>query len=174
MEPSPQPGDRLTTALAPDADAVAEWIGPEAFNRWRQLQAWIEQNYPQVFAPEWLNGGRKRGWSLRYKKTKAFCTLIPGYRGFSVVIVFGGAEREKFEERRYSWREQLTQLYDSAKTYPDGRFLTLAVSSSDDLEEAKELLIMKRPPPLGRTARRSSAGPSASGAAFSRSENRHG
>ena len=147
MEPSLQPGDRLTTALPPDADSLAEWIGPEALKRWRQLQAWIEQNYPQVFAPEWLNGGRKRGWSLRYKKTKAFCTLIPGYRGFSVVIVFGGAERGKFEERRYSWRDQLVQLYDSAKTYPDGRFLTLAVSSGDDLEEVKELLIMKRPPP---------------------------
>jgi hypothetical protein len=170
MEPSPHPGDRLTTALAPDAGTLGEWIGPDALNRWRQLEAWIEQNYPGVFAPEWLNGGRKRGWSLRYKKTKAFCTLIPGFGGFSVVIVFGGAERENFEERRNSWRDQLIELYDSAKTYPDGRFLTLAVSSSDDLEEVKELLIMKRPPPLGRTARR----PSAAGAAFSRSENGHG
>src|SRR4051794_9177549 len=56
MEPSPQAGARLTTALAPDADTVGEWIGPEAFNRWRQLEAWIDQNYPGVFAPEWLNG----------------------------------------------------------------------------------------------------------------------
>ena len=143
---APIAGERLTTALAPCADTVAKWIGPEASKRWRQLKAWIDGNYPGVFAPEWLNGGRKRGWSLRYKKTKAFCTLIPGYGGFSVVIVFGGAEREKFEERRYSWRDELIELYDSAKTYPDGRFLTLPVSSGDDLEEVKELLIMKRPP----------------------------
>ncbi|WP_433969796.1 DUF3788 family protein [Tunturiibacter gelidiferens] len=59
----------------------------------------------------------------------------------------GGAEREKFEERRYVWRSQLVKLYDEAKIYPDGRFLTVAISSAEDRREVMELLIMKRPPP---------------------------
>ena len=147
MEQSPQAGDRLTTPSAPDADAVRAWVGAEAFEHWRQLQSWIDENYAGVFAPEWLNGGRKRGWSLRYKKTRAFCTLVPEYGRFSVVIVFGGAERKKFEERRYTWRDQLVQLYDSARTYPDGTFLTLPASTDDDLKEVMDLLVMKRPPP---------------------------
>lgn len=147
MEQCPQPGDRLTAASAPDAATVRDWIGAEAFEHWRRLQRWIDENYRGVFAPEWLNGGRKRGWSLRYKKTRAFCTFVPEYGRFSVVVVFGGAEREKFEERRYTWRDQLVHLYDQAKTYPDGRFLTLPVSTADDLEEVMELLTMKRPPP---------------------------
>ena len=61
--------------------------------------------------------------------------------------MFGGAEREKFEERRYSWRNQLVQLYKFREDLSDGKFLTLPVSTGDDLEEVKELLIMKRPPP---------------------------
>jgi hypothetical protein len=84
---------------------------------------------------------------LRYKKTKAFTTLVPEYRRFSAVVVMGGAEREKFEERRYVWRPQLVKLCDEAKTYIDGKWLTLAISSADDLHDVTELLAMKRPPP---------------------------
>lgn len=79
--------------------------------------------YPGVFAPDWLYGGKNRGWSLRYKKTKAFTTLVPEYRRFSAIVVMGGAEREKFEERRYVWRPQLVKLYDEAKRYIDGKWL---------------------------------------------------
>jgi hypothetical protein len=84
---------------------------------------------------------------LRYKKTKAFCTFLPEYKRLSVVVVLGGAERDKFEERRHVWRSHLVELYDEAKTYPDGKFLTVAISSADDRHDVTELLTMKRPPP---------------------------
>jgi hypothetical protein len=109
------------------------------------LRSWIETYYPGVFAPDWLYGGKKRGWSLRYKKAKAFCTLLPEYRRLSVLIVLGGAEWEKFEERRYAWRSQLVKLYDEVKTYPDGKWLTVGISSTDDWHDVTELLTMKRP-----------------------------
>jgi hypothetical protein len=148
MEQSPQIGDRITNlSAAPDADMVRDWIGPEAFEHWRELQGWIGENYPGVFTPEWLNGGKKRGWSLRYKKTRAFCTFLPEYSRLWIIIVFGSAERQKFEERRYTWRSQLIELYDESKTYPDGKFLTLPISTADDRQEVMELLAMKRPPP---------------------------
>ncbi|AZO25868.1 DUF3788 domain-containing protein [Mesorhizobium sp. M1E.F.Ca.ET.045.02.1.1] len=143
----PQIGDRITDKSAPPDDgAVREWIGPEAFERWAGLRNWIDESYPGVFTPDWLYGGKNRGWSLRYKKTKALCTLVPEYRRFSAVVVMGGAEREKFEQRRYVWRPQLVKLYDEAKTYIDGKWLTIAVSSADELNDVTELLTMKRPP----------------------------
>jgi hypothetical protein len=147
MEQVPQIGDRITDkSAAPDIDAVRRWIGPAAFAYWVDLQGWIEETYPGVFAPEWLYGGRKRGWSLRYRKTRAFCTLLPEYRRLSAVVVLGGVERDKFEDRRPLWRASLVELYEQAKTYPDGRFLTFAMSSEEDRRELKELLTMKRPP----------------------------
>lgn len=140
-------GDRITDKSAPpDAATLRKWIGPEAFGRWAELRNWIDAFYPGVFAPDWLYGGKNRGWSLRYKTTKAFCTLIPEYRRFSALVVMGGAEREKFEERRLIWRPQLVKLYDEAKTYIDGKWLTIAVSSKDDLHDVRELLTMKRAP----------------------------
>jgi hypothetical protein len=150
MNQLPQIGDRIADESAPPSErTVRNWIGPEAFEHWKYLQRWIDASYPGVFAPDWLYGGKKRGWSLRYRKTKALCTLLPAYRLFSVLVVLGRAEREKFEGRRYAWSPQLVKLYDDARAYPDGKWLTLAISSADDRDELTELMSMKRPPLSG-------------------------
>ena len=147
-ESAPQIGDRLTDKSAsPDNNAIRDWVGPEAFAYWGELRTWIDEFYPSVFEPDWLYGGKKRGWSLRYKKVKAFTTLLPEYRRFSAVVVMGGAEREKFEKRRYTWRSRVVKLYDEAETYIDGKWLTVSISSSEDLRDVTDLLTMKRPPP---------------------------
>jgi hypothetical protein len=147
MKQSPQIGDRITDKSAPpDQRTVRSWIGPEAFEHWAGLQRWIEVSYPGVFTPDWLYGGKNRGWSLRYRKIKALCTLQPAYRMLSVLVVLGKAEREKFEERRYAWSPRLVELYDDARAYPDGKWLTVPVSSADDRNELTELISMKRPP----------------------------
>jgi hypothetical protein len=104
MKQSPQIGDRITDKSSPpDEQTVRDWMGPDAYEQWAELQSWIETSYPGVFSPDWLHGGKKRGWSLRYTKTRALCTLLPAYGLFSVLVVLGRAEREKFEARRYFW-----------------------------------------------------------------------
>ncbi|WP_425349015.1 DUF3788 domain-containing protein [Rhizobium bangladeshense] len=153
----PEVGTRITTSAPPDDNDVRKWLGPEAFGHWAELRDWIEKFYPGVFAPDWLYGGKNRGWSLRYKRTKAFVTLFPEYRRFSALVVMGGAEREKFEERRYVWRPQVVRLYDEAKTYIDGKWLTIAISSPDELQDVTQLLIMKRPPPSHSSLRSASS-----------------
>src|SRR6202008_321185 len=148
MNQSTQIGDRIADKSSqPDEGTIRDWMGPEAFEHWVELRSWIEASYPGVFAPDWLYGGKKRGWSLRYKKTKAFCTLLPAYRLLSVLVVLGGAEREKFEERRYSWSPQLVKLYDETRTYHDGKWVMVPIPSADDRHEVSELVSMKRPPP---------------------------
>lgn len=149
-EPLPQVGDKMIDKSAPPDDAaVRDWVGPEAFERWSALRRWIDASYAGVFTPDWLYGGKHRGWSLRYKKTRAFCTVTPGYRQLSVLVVMGRAEREKFEERRYSWRPQLVKRYEETRTYPDGKWLTIEISSEDDLDDLIALVSMKRPPVSG-------------------------
>lgn len=147
MEQSPKIGDRITDKAAPPDDStLCNWVGSEAFEHWTGLRHWIDKFYPDVFAPDWLYGGKNRGWSLRYKKTKAFCTFVPGYRLFTAVVVLGRAEREKFEERRYVWRPPLVKLYDESKTYIDGKWLMVPIASANDRQDVTDLLTMKRPP----------------------------
>lgn len=80
---------RMTEPGSPPADsAVADWVGKDAYKYWELITRLIEQSYPSVFTPEWLYGGKKHGWSLRYKKNKSFCTLIPEKNRFALLIVF--------------------------------------------------------------------------------------
>ena len=51
---------------------------------------------------------------------------------------------------------QLVKLYDEAKTYIDGKWLTIAISSENDLHDVTELLTMKRLPTSSSSASRSS------------------
>jgi len=150
MEYSPQFGDRITDKSArPDDTTVRDWIGPDAFKKWASLRDWIEIAYPGVFTPDWIYGGRKHGWSLRYKKSKAFSTFLPEYRAFSVVVVLGGAEREKVEARRDSLSPRLMALYDEAETYHDGKWLKIGISSAEELKDVTALLTLKRPRKAG-------------------------
>lgn len=147
MEQTIQIGDRISdNTTPPDDNTIHQWLGAKAFAHWKALQDWIDTLYPGVFTPEWIYGGKKRGWSLRYKKTKAFCTLLPEYKRLSAIVVFGRAEREKFEERRYAWRESLVTQYDEAPSYPDGKWLTMNIASAADRHDLTMLLAMKRPP----------------------------
>lgn len=147
MGHAPEIGDRITGISAPpDEGTIRNWVGPQAYAHWTALRRWIDESYPGVFVPEWLYGGKKRGWSLRYKKSRAFCALFPGYRLLSVQVVLGRAEREKFEERRYFWSPKLVKLYDEARAYPDGKWLTVPIVSAEDRQDLTELVSMKRPP----------------------------
>lgn len=124
---------------------IRDWLGREAFEHWSALRNWIEASYPGIFAPDWIYGGKKHGWSLRYKKSKAFCTFLPEYRAFSVVVVLGAAEREKAEAQRDKLSPRLMAIYDEAETYRDGKWLKIGISSAKERQDVTELLGLKRP-----------------------------
>ena len=106
----------------------------------------IEQRYPDVFEPEWLFGGKKHGWSLRYKKSRSFCTLIPEKNRCELLIVFGAKEREKAEAIKGELAPYTRKEYDDAKTYHDGKWLYLTIDSEDVVSDVVSLLALKRKP----------------------------
>src|SRR4030042_5985276 len=109
----------------PSSKQVEEWMGKKAFGFWTRLSTWIAQSYPNVFTPEWLFGGRKHGWVLRYKKSKSFCSLLPEKKRFSILIVFGADERAKVESIRHEISTPTLEAYDNATTFNDGKGLYL-------------------------------------------------
>lgn len=133
-EPGKAPGDAETAA----------WIGKKANGFWKKLTQYIERTYPGVFVPEWLFGGKKYGWALRYKKSKSFCTLIPEKDHCRVQIVFGAEERAKVEIIRNELSVHTQAAYDQATTYHDGKWLFLAVDSVEVFADITKLLEVKR------------------------------
>jgi hypothetical protein len=43
----------------PSDDELVTWMGDKAHKYWQQVTQLIAQNYPDVFAPEWLFDGQK-------------------------------------------------------------------------------------------------------------------
>lgn len=129
---------------SPSDSEIAEWLGEGAYQYWKQVTNLIERNYPDNFTPEWLFGGKKHGWSLRYKKSKSFCTLIPEKNHFALLIVFGADERSKVETIRDSLSTCTQMEYDTATTYHDGKWVLLTINSNEVIEDVMKLLALKR------------------------------
>jgi hypothetical protein len=136
----------------PGDSEIAEWVGDKAYEYWKHVTRFIERNYPNIFIPEWLFGGKKHGWSLRYKKSKSFCTLIPEKDRFSLLIVFGVGEREKVASIRDRLSAQTLRVYDDATTYHDGKWVRVTVDSATIVEDVRQLLALKRKPSVDKGA----------------------
>lgn len=136
---------RMTDAnRTPSAKTLSAWIGTANYKRWTRLVQYIEKTYPGVFVPEWLFGGKKYGWEMRFKKSKSFCTLIPERNRLTVQIVFGGPERAKIESIVNDLTPGVRKAYQQATTFHDGRWLFLRVDRDELLHDIQILLGVKR------------------------------
>jgi len=139
----------MTVSANPPSDLeVAAWLGNDSHNYWLLMTKIIAQNYPNLFTSEWLFGGKKHGWSLRYKKSRSFCTFIPEKNRFRLLIVFGAEERAKVETVREGLSPATQQKYDAATTYHDGKWLLLTIDNDQVVKDAMVLLAVKRRPKM--------------------------
>jgi len=136
----------LDGSRQPDTASVAEWVGGDSFKRWASLTEFIESNYPGVFQPDWLFGGKKYGWGLRFKKSKSFCTLIPERGRLVIQIVLGCKEREETEKILPELSPGVRKTYADATTYHDGKWLAIVADRDKILDDVKRLLVIKRKP----------------------------
>jgi len=135
--------------IEPDAPPTPRqlqaWLGGKAYEFWQQATKMIVTRHPGVFAPDWLYGGKKHGWSVRYKKSKSFCTMIPEKGKCLLLIVFGAKERAEVEAIRPQLSATVQKAYDEAITYHDGKWLLLDINKAT-FADAETLLAVKRKP----------------------------
>lgn len=144
----PDTGQRIVEpGSPPDEATVFSWLGADQTRYWRAITAHITETYPGVFEPEWIYGGRKHGWSLRYKKSRSFCTLIPEQGRLAVLLVFGADERTKAEALLDRLSPGTRNAFISAPTYHDGTWLLLSGIDETTLDDLRTLLPIKRRPP---------------------------
>lgn len=133
----------------PNEKTVAKFIGTDNYKRWKRLLKFIVENYEGVFKQnEWLYGGKKWGWYLRFKKSKSFCQLIPEKNKFMLLIVFGAEERAKTELILKELDPVIRKRYKDAKTFFDGKWMTIDVNNDELIDDIKTLLIIKRKPKM--------------------------
>lgn len=61
-------------------------------------------------------------------------------------VIFGKAERGKFEAQRGAFPQDIQYIYDSSKTYHDGKWMMIPVANLEMLEAVKQMIMIKKKP----------------------------
>ncbi|MCL1910456.1 MAG: DUF3788 family protein [Kiritimatiellaeota bacterium] len=84
---------------------------------------------------------------LKFRRAgKTVLTIYIREGRFDFLVVFGKAERAKFEARRDEFPQKIRDIYDAAKTFHDGKWIWFGVSDLETLEVVKELILIKKKP----------------------------
>lgn len=85
--------------------------------------------------------------TLRFRRGgKTFLTIYIRDDHYVFLLIFGKAEREKFEAARHEFSPEIGRLYDGATTYHDGKWVHIKVSDFEMLEMVKPLIAFKKKP----------------------------
>ena len=78
------------------------------------------------------------------KKTILSINIYEDYYDFQ--IIYGKAEREKFEAQRNEFPNMIQSLYDEAHTYHDGKWMLIRVDNLETLKAIKQMIMIKKKP----------------------------
>ncbi|MFW9793588.1 MAG: DUF3788 domain-containing protein [Candidatus Thorarchaeota archaeon] len=131
--------------LKPSEEQILEFIGPKATKLWNNLHEFLAENYD--FQPEMSYWGDKYGWTIRYRKSgKTLTAFYPENGGFTVQVILGKKEVEKFQKIRGELSMDVVRLFDDTKQLHDGRWLWIKQPDMGTIEDIKRLIQLKRKP----------------------------
>ena len=84
---------------------------------------------------------------LKFKQgAKTILTIYIHEDKFTFLIIFGKKEREYFEMHIDDFSQYIRNFYDNSKTYHDGKWMFIDVSTLEQLEEIKKMILIKKKP----------------------------
>ncbi|MHA2226712.1 MAG: DUF3788 domain-containing protein [Candidatus Hodarchaeales archaeon] len=132
-------------AHKPSEEEMISYIGKQAEMAWMELRQFLNDHYD--FSPEVIYYGAKYGWTKRYRKSgKTLCSFFPEKGGFTTLITLGKKEVEKLESIQDDLSPSIKQLFDNTQQLHDGRWLWIRISSSNEINDIKKLIQIKRKP----------------------------
>ena len=136
---------KQNTFQPPASTDVEHLIGQELYCVWTSLCQLIEQKYEMERL--WNKGYKAWDYEYKYRRGgKTLCALYAKKNAFGFMIVFGKAEREKFETQRELFSKEMQEIYDNATTYHDGKWMMLEPKDTAMLNDIESLLLIKRKP----------------------------
>ena len=133
------------TFKIPTSEEIKKMIGEEHYYVWTSIHRLIEQKYEMDQL--WNSGGK--AWTYEYKYRKGGKTLCAPYAKegtFGFMIILGKDERNKFENQRDLFSNEIQLQYDQAATYHDGKWIMFEPNDTSLLSDMERLLFIKRKP----------------------------
>ena len=129
----------------PNAEEMTALIGQPLYSVWQELCAMIDEKYDMERL--WNSGGKAWIYEYKYRRGgKTLCALYAKENCVGLMIIFGEAERIKFEAGREKYSDGVQKIYDEAKTYHDGKWVMFEPVDTSMFHDFIHLLDIKRKP----------------------------
>ena len=129
----------------PTQSTMAELLGPSLFEVWQKLCSAIDEKYEMERI--WDDGGKRWTYEYKYRRGgRTLCCLYAKRNCVGFMVIFGKAERAKFEEIRGVLSDAVCRQYDEANTYHDGKWVMFEPKYNSEFEDYMKLLAIKRKP----------------------------
>ena len=129
----------------PRAEELKALLGAPLSAVWNGLCTAIDEKYDMERL--WGSGGKAWVYEYKYRRGgKTLCALYARENCIGFLVIFGKAEREKFEAVRNEYPESIQKYYDDAATYHDGKWVMFQPEDSSLFADFIKLLALKRRP----------------------------
>lgn len=124
---------------------LQDLLPKEVLAKWCELTETIDSLYD--VDKMWNKGFGD--WDIEYKYRrggKTLCTLYAKQDVATLLITYGKAERDKFEQIEKSVSGKLQAIYDNTESLHDGKWLWIPVDEALDVQDIIMMLRIKRRP----------------------------
>ncbi len=124
---------------------LQDLLPKEILTKWYELTETIDSLYD--VDKMWNKGFGD--WDIEYKYRrggKTLCTLYAKQDVATLLITYGKAERDKFEQIEKSVSGKIQVIYDNTESLHDGKWLWIPVDEALDVQDIIMMLRIKRRP----------------------------
>ena len=124
---------------------LQDLLPKEILTKWYELTETIDSLYD--VDKMWNKGFGD--WDVEYKYRrggKTLCTLYAKQDVATLLITYGKAERDKFEQIKKSVSDKIQVIYDNTESLHDGKWLWIPVDEALDVQDIIMMLRIKRRP----------------------------
>lgn len=137
----------------PSAREIAAAIG-SSLEQWKDTAKWIRETYSTMDTLKFMYG-KKYGWALSFRiRGKLATALYPTKDGFTAQLILNHATLNKAQQ--ISLGKNAHDAIAKAHSYTEGKWLFIPVMSERDMEDFKQLLMLKLDPKGAQSSRAAS------------------
>ena len=130
---------------SPTNEELIALLGQPLFEVWHKLCSFVESRYDMERL--WNSGGKAWNYEYKYRRGgKSLCALYAKENVLGFMLIFGKEEREKFEATRSNYSLEAQKVYDTSKTYHDGKWMMFTLTDTSLFPDIEQLLLIKRKP----------------------------
>lgn len=131
--------------VIPNTEQLTMLLGKPLYEIWNQLCTLIDEKYEMERL--WGTGGKAWTYEYKYRRGgKTLCALYARENCVGFMVIFGKDERQKFEQDRENYAEEIQRVYDEAQTYHDGKWMMFEPVDTSLFDDLIRLLGIKRKP----------------------------